>query len=82
MDISQTAEPEEDESLKDTRPLLSKIRDIWRDMPDEVRAKLPEDGASQIDHYITVYRRDNVESRFCGHFLLGRAHGLTRLAVP
>jgi hypothetical protein len=48
----QPVEPEVDESVKDSRPLLSKIRDIWRDMPAEVRAKLPEDGAGQIDHYI------------------------------
>jgi hypothetical protein len=48
----QSVEPAMDEPLKDARPLLSRIRDIWRDMPDEVRAKLPEDGASQIDHYV------------------------------
>lgn len=34
------------------RPLSAKIRDMWQDMPDEVRAKLPKDGASQIDHYV------------------------------
>ena len=34
------------------QPLSSRIRDIWADMPDEVRAKLPADGASQHDHYI------------------------------
>jgi hypothetical protein len=26
--------------------------EIWADMPDEVRAKLPRDGADQRDHYI------------------------------
>ena len=26
--------------------------EIWADMPDEVRAKLPSDGADQHDHYI------------------------------
>lgn len=34
------------------RPLHARIREIWSDMPDEVRAKLPPDGASQHDHYI------------------------------
>jgi hypothetical protein len=34
------------------RPLASRIREIWADMPDEVRPKLPSDGASQHDHYI------------------------------
>jgi plasmid stability protein len=34
------------------KPLSARIREIWADMPDEVRAKLPADGASQHDHYI------------------------------
>ncbi|MGI8743531.1 MAG: hypothetical protein ACR2NN_13365 [Bryobacteraceae bacterium] len=34
------------------RPLSARIREIWADMPDEVRAKLPADGATQHDHYI------------------------------
>lgn len=35
------------------RPSLpARIRELWADMPDEVRAKLPDDGASQHDHYI------------------------------
>ncbi len=28
------------------------IREIWADMPADVRAKLPHDGASQVDHYV------------------------------
>jgi len=28
------------------------FREIWSDVPDEVRAKLPADGADQIDHYV------------------------------
>lgn len=28
------------------------FREIWSGMPDEVRAKLPRDGAEQIDHYV------------------------------
>lgn len=34
------------------KPLAARIREIWADMPNEVRAKLPADGASQHDHYI------------------------------
>jgi hypothetical protein len=34
------------------KPLAVRIREIWADMPPEVRAKLPADGASQHDHYI------------------------------
>ena len=34
------------------KPLAARIRDLWADIPPEVRAKLPEDGASQHDHYI------------------------------
>ncbi len=32
--------------------LPSRIREIWGDMPDEIRAKLPADAAAQHDHYI------------------------------
>ena len=34
------------------RPISQSIREIWSDMPVAVRAKLPRDGASQIDHYV------------------------------
>ena len=34
------------------KPLSARIREIWADIPDEVRAALPADGASQHDHYI------------------------------
>jgi hypothetical protein len=34
------------------KPLAARIREIWADMPADVRAKLPKDGASQHDHYI------------------------------
>jgi hypothetical protein len=40
-------------------PLSARIRQIWSNMPDEVRAKLPADGASQVDHYVYgVPKRD------------------------
>ena len=40
-------------------PLSARIRRIWADMPEEVRAKLPDDGAAQHDHYIYgVPKRD------------------------
>jgi len=35
-----------------SRPPAARIRQIWADLPDDVRAKLPADGASQHDHYI------------------------------
>lgn len=34
------------------RPISEDIREIWADMPENVRAKLPADGASQVDHYV------------------------------
>jgi len=34
------------------QPISQAIREIWSDMPVEVRTKLPRDGASEIDHYI------------------------------
>jgi hypothetical protein len=34
------------------QPLAARIRGIWSDMPENVRAKLPTDGASEHDHYI------------------------------
>ncbi len=34
------------------KPLAARIREIWSDMPDNIRAKLPADGASEHDHYI------------------------------
>jgi len=33
-------------------PLAQRIRNIWAEMPDDVRAKLHPDGASEHDHYI------------------------------
>jgi plasmid stability protein len=34
------------------RPLSARIREIWVDMPDDVRAEYPEGGAYQIDHHL------------------------------
>jgi hypothetical protein len=34
------------------KPLSEVIGEIWADMPADVRAKLPRDGASQVDHYV------------------------------
>ncbi len=34
------------------RPISEVIREIWADMPEDVRAKSPRDGASQVDHYV------------------------------
>jgi hypothetical protein len=40
------------ESAKDYRPISQVIAEIMSDVPAEELAKLPRDGASQIDHYI------------------------------
>lgn len=41
------------------RPLAARICEIWANIPDDARAKLPTDGASQHDHYIYgVPKRD------------------------
>jgi hypothetical protein len=34
------------------QPLSEVMREIWGNMPDDVMAKLPRDGASQVDHYV------------------------------
>jgi hypothetical protein len=39
-------------SAEPRRPLSEIIGKIWAGMPDDVRAKLPRDGASQVDHYV------------------------------
>jgi hypothetical protein len=44
---------EQDLKVKVKRRSVSEsVREIWSDMPADVRAKLPSDGASQVDHYI------------------------------
>jgi hypothetical protein len=43
----------------ENRPISQTIREIWSEMPTDVREKLPRDGASQVDHY--VYGRPKVE---------------------
>jgi hypothetical protein len=42
-----------------TRPISARIREIWSDMPDDVREKLPTDGAAQIDHYVYSVPKKN-----------------------
>jgi hypothetical protein len=42
----------ESDKVTPRRPLSEVIREIWADIPDEVRAILPADGASQVDHYV------------------------------
>ena len=34
------------------KPVSEIIGEIWADLPDEARARLPCDGASQVDHYV------------------------------
>lgn len=41
------------------RHISEVIREIWSDLPDDARALLPSDGASQVDHYVYgVPKRD------------------------
>ena len=42
---------EPSESISE-QTIAEAIREIWADIPAEVRAKLPRDGASQVDHYV------------------------------
>jgi hypothetical protein len=42
----------EADATRARRPISEVIREIWADMPEDVRAKLPRDGASQVDHYV------------------------------
>lgn len=39
-------------SLEARKPLAVRIRELWADMPEEVRAEYPEGGARQIDHHV------------------------------
>lgn len=41
------------------RSVAQSLRDIWSDMPADVQAKLPRDGASQVDHYIYGLPKSN-----------------------
>jgi hypothetical protein len=41
-----------DSSNLDTRPISEVIAEIMKDVPAEEFAKLPKDGASQVDHYV------------------------------
>ena len=62
-------------------PLAARIRGIWSDIPDSVRAELPADGASQHDHYIMVLPRESSEAGFCRHVLLDRIDESRRYAL-
>jgi len=56
------------------------IREIWADMPAEVRAKLPRDGARSITTF-TDFRKESLEGSFRGYSLLGRADEPGRFEV-
>jgi hypothetical protein len=45
-------EPSADTGDLDTRPISEVIAGIMKDVPAEEFAKLPTDGASQVDHYV------------------------------
>lgn len=48
--VMETDRP--DESSLDERPISEVIAEIMRDVSPEELAQLPQDGASQIDHYV------------------------------
>ncbi|MBV9158501.1 MAG: hypothetical protein JO097_19740 [Acidobacteriaceae bacterium] len=52
--FSGSVEPENVErSITARKPHISEvIRRIWSDLPEDARAKLRHDGASQVDHYV------------------------------
>ena len=39
-------------AVENDRSISEVIGEIWADMPHDVKAKLPRDGASEHDHYI------------------------------
>lgn len=41
-----------DRERRETKPIWEVITDRMKNLPDQVFAQLPIDGASQIDHYI------------------------------
>jgi len=41
-----------DESNDDSRPIWEMILDNMKDVPPEELARLPRDGASELDHYL------------------------------
>jgi hypothetical protein len=54
------------------RPHISEVvREIWGDLPYESRAKLPVDGASQVDHYLYGLPKKISEGCLCGYVLPG-----------
>ncbi len=46
------AEPAQTAQSQADRLIWDVIQDVMKDVPDEVFDRLPEDGASQVDHYI------------------------------
>ncbi len=51
---SEIAAPADNASAEalDSRPISVVIAEIMKDVPAEELAKLPRDGASQVDHYV------------------------------
>jgi hypothetical protein len=43
---------EDDLKPRTQRSVSESIREIWSDVPSDLRAELPRDGASQVDHYV------------------------------
>lgn len=50
--VREVLERDLDARAAPRQPISEVIREIWSDMPEDVLAKLPRDGASQVDHYV------------------------------
>jgi hypothetical protein len=56
----QALGPQATENKTDDRPISEVIAEIMADVPPEVLAQLPKDGASQHDHYIYGWPKRDV----------------------
>ncbi len=52
LDVAETANEANDREEEEQKPIWEKIRERAEKIPPEVWERLPEDGASEVDHYI------------------------------
>ncbi len=52
LDVAETANEANDHKEEERKPIWEKIRERAEKIPPEVWERLPEDGASEVDHYI------------------------------
>jgi hypothetical protein len=51
---------EDDLKPRAQRSVSESIREIWSDIPADLRAELPRDGASHVDHYVYGMSKDSL----------------------